>query len=157
MSYPKRPTRYDAAIKRQAVEAILPAVKSWFRDKPPADECLLRDLQRCADTDAYEFAKRLDEHGWCPDAELVEVLTGYDTYGAHHLAVREWVSANAVAVPYSLGDVVKLRGQSAKIVDIRAATAEIIAQPTVPDGHNYGATGGWVHAFEDASPTEVAA
>jgi hypothetical protein len=151
----KRPSRYAEAIKREAARAILPEIKNWLRNNTADDDELVADLVRCADSDSYAFAKRLDDQGWYPDAELVEILEGFDTYGAHNRAVLAWVAAEKITVPFAVGDLVTLRGQTAKVVAIRANTAEIVAQPVIPDGHSYGDTGGWVHAAEDATPAEV--
>lgn len=117
-----------------------------------------QQLIRCADDDAYRFASNLDSRCyWFPDADLVEILGGFSTYSAREKAVKEWVSAHAITVPYAVGDTVTLRGQAARIVDIRPETAEIVAQPVVPDDKNYGTTGGWVHPAEDARSCEVPA
>lgn len=151
MSAPARPKRYSPEIKRAACEAILPRVKEWLADGHESDDDTLRDLISAADEEAYSFARRLDDKYWSPDAELVEILAHYDTHTPHQNAVKAWVVAHGITVSQQIGDVVTLRGQQARIVAIRQDTAEIIAQPLVPDGRDYGATGGWVHATEDAT------
>ncbi|WP_056802334.1 hypothetical protein [Bosea sp. Root381] len=155
---PARPKYRDPQIVAAAVNDVLDDVTRWLGADARDPEAVKRDLIRCADDDAYRFAKNLDDRAyWYPDSDLVEILDGYSTWSARDKATKEWVSAHNITVPHAIGDVVTLRGQSARIVDIRAATAEIIAQPVEPDGQNYGDTGGWVHAAEDAKPVEVPA
>lgn len=153
---PARPRHRDPDIIAAAVDEILPDVMGWLSEgRHDADE-VRQQLIRCAEDDAYRFASNLDSRCyWFPDADLVEILGSFSTYSARETAVKEWVSTHAVTVPYAVGDTVSLRGQPARVVDIRMETAEIVAQPVVPDGKNYGSTGGWVHAVEDAQTCEV--
>ncbi len=152
MSTPPRPKSHEPSIKRAAVEALLPQVKEWLGDGHESDEDTLRDLIAAADDDAYSFARKLDDKYWSPDAELVEILAGFSTYPAHQKAIKAWVIEHGVTVSQTIGDVVTLRGQQARVVAIRPETAEIVAQPLNPDGRDYGESGGWVHAIEDARP-----
>lgn len=155
---PARPKHRDPDIIGAAVDEILPDVMGWLSEgRHDADE-VRQQLIRCAEDDAYRFASNLDSRCfWFPDADLVEILGSFSTWPARERAVKEWVSAHAITVPYAVGDTITLRGQAARIVEIRAATAEIVAQPVVPDGKNYGETGGWVHASEDVKPFEAVA
>jgi len=152
MSAPARPKRYSSEIKRAACEALLPQVKQWLGDGHKSDEDTLRDLIRAADEEAYRFARRLDDEYWSPDADLVEILGGFDTYTPHKKAVEAWVIEHGVAITQAVGDIVTLRSQKARIVAFCPETAEIIAQPLLSDDHDYGTNGGWVHATEDAQP-----
>lgn len=152
MSKPARPTRYSPAIKRAACEAILPRIREWLGDNHESDEETLRDLISAADEEAYSFARRLDDKYWSPDAELVEILGSYDTHAPHYAAVKAWVAEHGITIAQAIGDIVTLRGQQARIVALYPGTAEVIAQPLIPDGRTYGATGGWVHPTEDAAP-----
>lgn len=152
MSTPPRPTRHDPAVKRAAALAILPIVKAWLRNNTADDQAIVSDLICCADSDSYRFAKRLDDRGWGPDAELTEILEGFDTRATYRALVRSWVIDHSITVSQKIGDVVVLRGVQARVVAIYPETAEIVAQPIISDGKVYGETGGWVHPTEDAAP-----
>jgi len=150
---PLRPAMFSRAVKAAAVEAIIDDVASWAKHSP--DE-IRGDLNSCFDIDGYSFAKELDDsRSWGDvDAELVEILDGATMAlsSAHDAAVKAWVIAHGVTVPYAIGDVVCLRNVPARIVGIRHDTAKVVAQPVKPDGRVYGDEGGWLHPFEDAKP-----
>lgn len=148
--FPPRPKSYDKAFTEAACREILAEVQSWIGEPCDADE-ILADLVRCADPEAYRFARNLEDRcGYDPDTDLVDILEGYSTYEPHRAAVKAWVSENGISVPYETGQEVMLRGRLSRIVNIKTETAEIVVQPVEPDGRNYGETGGWVHPFEDA-------
>ncbi len=144
----RRPNRYSDDIKRLAIEDILAEVDEWMGH--PVSDIEKTDLVRAFDVDGYNFARNLDCKGWGADFELVEILSGASLYRHQENAVAAWVVANEIKVPFDVGDTVTVRGQAAMVVKIDHDHAKIIVQPVESDGSDYGKTGGWVHAFEDA-------
>lgn len=86
-------------------------VKAWLIAGGDTEESLeeavcINDLIANYDTDAYQFAKWLDDKSWCPDAELVEILDNASHYVniAWTEYVAKWLSENKAFVPYNVGD-----------------------------------------------------
>lgn len=89
-----RPNRYDTAICDAAVEAILPAIEQW-QDRAISDderERLVDILSSRIGDGGYELARELERAGYEPDAELVEILDGLNTYSAYNTAVAIWLA-----------------------------------------------------------------
>lgn len=149
-----RPSERHPDIRREACKAILSDVKEWCGSRPRREQQILDDLTECADGDKYTFARNLERlWRWDPDGDLIDILENYDTYNALKDATEIWVKYHDIRVPHQVGDIVVLRGEDARIVDIRPKTAQIVAQPLQDDGISYGEKGGWVHGFEDVRLT----
>ncbi|MBS9476201.1 hypothetical protein [Ancylobacter radicis] len=153
---PPRPCR-SPEIKEAAVDDILKDVMEWLKADQAEAEGVRKLLILCADDDAYRFARNLESRFWDADADLVEILSGYDEYSATRAAVIKWVAAYGITVPFSAGDVVTYQcaegEKTGRIVDVYPGTAQIIIQPLKPEEaieHHFGDKGGWVIAFERA-------
>lgn len=109
-----RPTYAHDEVRRRAVLRILPDVMAWLRDRDSGNirwtkEQTMRDLLESIDSDGYSFAKRLDRfYGWCPDAELVEILEGYFPQVAVEQCIREWIEQNGIQPKLTVGTMLKL-------------------------------------------------
>lgn len=143
----KRPSYRDQVVIEAAVDKIIADVAKWANNSV---ENIRPDLVRCIEHNGYLYARQLDDMGWEPDAELVGILEAVSLTSAREKLTREWVRANGIKVPNSVGDIVTLRHKATRVVAIKEDTAEIIVQPIDEDCTRFGATGGWVHPFEDA-------
>jgi hypothetical protein len=100
----KRPTINDPEIIRAAAEKILPKVMQWLPDYEP-EESVLHDLchaMKWGRDDGYAMTKRLDDKGWSPDSELVDIMNdaGFELSSVLEKAEREWViETGAIPVP----------------------------------------------------------
>lgn len=104
-----RPKRSDPAVIRAAVLDLLPDVMKWLErngEEDTADEreqvtAQLLEAARWADADGYELAKRLDQDGWAPDAELVDILDGFlgHRITAHDGACAAWLTTSGLVAP----------------------------------------------------------
>lgn len=163
-SIPPRPHR-SREITATAVDAILKEVLAWSGNSEAEADSVRDLLISCADADAYQFARHLEDRYWDPDAELVGILDGYDEDAARKAAQKEWVRQHNIVVPFRVGDLVvhhTFNGdQTFRVVEIRPDTAHIVAQPTIPEpgAPDYGDTGGWIIPAEKArlAPAEEAA
>lgn len=130
---PKRPTRYDPSIKRQAAERLLPEIIQWLgKDWRETDrEDYLADLVRVITIyDGYEAARTLERDcHWQPDFELVEILDGARAVTiAEDIAIKAWVEANRIAPLFAIGDQVSTKHGAGKIVAIDAERAAYVVQ-----------------------------
>lgn len=145
----KRPNSYDPKIITAAVREILPDVVRWLADDRVSQHDLLNDLVRVlsGSCDGYRAAKKMEDVGYEPDAELVEILDAYSTYSALRDAERRWVAENNIAAVFAVGTVVKARWGGRPIVgpicEIHSETAHYIVQ------HDPAQNGGAVVCFED--------
>lgn len=106
---PARPSFNDPAVVRAACEAMLPEVMNWTEQAPTValKAETLEDLVRHFDLDGYRFARGLDNYrSWASDSALVDILDSAYIHAsrAHTALVKEWVIANDVTVPFSIGD-----------------------------------------------------
>lgn len=105
---PPRPKESDPAVLKAAAERYLPAVIAWvgneWRDEMRDDtlESIIAAIEDMPD--GYERARALDNEGWEPDAELVEILDMDHIAPAHAEAVKAWVDANQIKPRFAVGD-----------------------------------------------------
>lgn len=153
----RRPYRSSIEVRRLAVLTIIKEVAEWLADEP--DDHLEETLAKHADSDGYQFACNLDRAaGWSPDADLVEILSGYNDHDAWKKVCRDYVSMYGVTVPYGVGEEVSFRGAPAKIVRVDADVAQVVVQPlTGPEVKRFGDDGGYVVNAEDVTPVGVSA
>lgn len=121
-----RPKRHDAAIRRQAAEALVPEIEEWLGESISGPECeeLVRTLSSCCGDDAYDIARELERGGYTPDSSLVEVLDGFDTYRIHADAVRLWIAETGATPKLSIGATVAI---PVKMAEHNGVVGEIIA------------------------------
>jgi hypothetical protein len=152
----ERPSRSHPAIRARAIDRMVKDVMKYLRDdgdKDATEEDIARQLEDafCYREDGYHAARELDDqHGWSPDAELVEVLDSFShyMYSAHDDAIKAWVKEYDIKAPLAVGTLVEaewggetIRG---KIIDVRAETAQYTVQR--PEDT---AKGGAIVNFED--------
>ena len=156
-----RPSRRSPDVQRPACGEILHDVLTWLQPDRAEPEEVLEDLVKAADEDAYQFARNLEHRGWYPDANLVEVLGGYDTWRVHDRAVKDWVFRHGIVSPFNVGDLVRWRGRELRVNELRPLTAEIVAQPVEPTdaevlSHRHAQSWGYIIAVEDVQMAEGA-
>lgn len=114
----KRPSTLDKAVIADAVKGILDDVLAWLEsdEGAGADERVEveRQLVDAAEyaCDGFDIAYRLKSHHyWTPDAELVEILDGFDLnlIRCRDRHITEWVKRNNITVDYAIGDLVKFK------------------------------------------------
>lgn len=105
-----RPKEHEKAIREAAVALILPEVLAWLGEDAGDEESVKKDLLKATGwcLDGYEISKDLDQIGWDPDAELVEIMDGFSfkVFEAHRNALKEWVIANNVTLSLRVGTIV---------------------------------------------------
>jgi len=104
-----RPNRRSEHVVAAALQKLLPDVMAWLKrngedDTEEERKVVLEDLSeaaRWADPDGYELAKNLDNAGWMPDAELVEILDGLTSrlFEAEDAALKEWLPSSGLVAP----------------------------------------------------------
>lgn len=158
----KRPSKRDSFVVAKAAEHGLDKVLAWLRqggDDVPPDEVdtVKRDLAKALagwDLDGYKIAKDLDDDGWEPDAELVEILSdGWSWVSkAHDTAVSEWVRIhNPPLLPEGLPVAFKDGSRLVSGTIIRADHAHARYTINCPAlGH--GAAAGRIIDYENISP-----
>lgn len=149
-----RPKSNSAEVITAAAERLLPSVLRWLNDASCNRDEVCGDL--CAAMrwhgDGYEIAKQLDDRGWSPDAELVEILNeaGPAKWDAHAALVKEWVAREGVKLTIATHADVKTSRGNGKIVALRTETAEYVVQP--PNDPRFASGGGWIVPAEDCHP-----
>lgn len=105
-----RPKATSPEIIRAAAERMVDQVSAWFVEvdgEAPPRETILSDLAReiRLGRDGYHVAKSMENMGWYPDAQLVEILAGsvYAIHSAHEAAVKAWVAANGIVLGIPVG------------------------------------------------------
>jgi len=168
----RRPQPLDRGVLENLVGRIFPSVKVWLEEAGEAftddreqdlfDE--LVDLLEKTYTannirfgwDGYAIARELEERGWEPDAELVEIL--HDAEALAYQSLREevvrWVAMNGLVPSHKVGEPIRvllytdesyLEGQ---VAFVHPETMEYtILTPTgayleVPHEKVYGRSGG---------------
>jgi hypothetical protein len=135
-----RPRQSDPRVIEAAAKALAPAVVCWLGDDSDPDD-IAADIAKAAryHSDGYELAKELERDGYDPDAELVDILGGLDTYRPHQAMLKQWVQANAIAPQFAAGDrVVCSRNGAGTVVEVQAETAQYVVRLDDPKSPNLG-------------------
>jgi hypothetical protein len=148
----ERPGDHKPAIRAEAVEEMLDDVMK--QESIPENE---REQTRKALADAFEHhedgykaAKTLeDQHGWDPDASLVDTLDSFHGYlwDAHRKAVKAWVNEYGIKPQFNVGDRVQATWGYEEITGTIRSIDTDVAQYTIqrtPDEN-----GGAIVNFED--------
>lgn len=150
---PRRPRSSDAAIIEVAATALAAECAKWSKDGTSIAEWVdcLRDIRWC--NNGYQIAKELDEyHSVEPDEELVEILAGAGShlYSAREAAIKQWVAANNITPPLTVGDRVNTMWGEGRISGIKADYATYLV---IHDGEEekFANGGGVVINYEDAA------
>lgn len=104
---PPRPRANDPAIRRQAVETIMPEIIAWFAEdwrERDREEIMAQIAAVVTEHDGYAACRVLERKGWDPNADLVEILDGLSTWQAEREAVAAWVAANLIQPTLAIGD-----------------------------------------------------
>lgn len=118
-----RPPIGHPVFVRKGVESILPDVKAWLVECNDSDEILISDLTDAYNAsyaaDGYSLARYLEDHYWCANRELVDILDELDTYVGYHRsdAVRIWVKTADLKYP-EIGSRVKSGNLVGTVEDI---------------------------------------
>lgn len=140
-----RPTRFDASIRTAIATQLAPAVLDWLDDATCSLSDIIRDLENVFnyyDLEGYALAKSLENRGYIPDSNLVEILDR--AYFIESKVVKDattqWVIDNNIVPAYAIGHVVtykpstygpKLTGEIVRI-DESTAKYHIFCEA---DGH----------------------
>lgn len=93
------PKMNDEAVVKESFRLLAKQVIRWEGQDDDIDE-VAELLENCKDDNGYEFARNLErDHGFSPDADLVEILEGYFgcLHSAHRAAVAKWREVNQVS------------------------------------------------------------
>lgn len=96
---PPRPKMDDEVVVKESFRLLAKQVIRWGGQDDDIDE-VAELLEDCKDDNGYEFARNLErDHGFSPDADLVEILEGYFgcLHSAHRAAVAKWREVNQVS------------------------------------------------------------
>lgn len=134
---PPRPNRTDDFVEKAAAEKILKDVVQWLKnlDSFVDDEAELESIREdladvLGEDDGYRACRRLEtRHHWDCDSALVEILddAGHALFLAEKAAVEAWVIAYKVAVPFAIGESVRIKrsGKVGTVARIVPATASV--------------------------------
>lgn len=132
----KRPTSNTDEIVAVVASRILPKILEWQDEEPEEDhedemarqEEILEELRNNIDDwhDGYQIARKLEDDGWDPDSELVDILDNLPFYQVKAEAVRNWIAENNIKPKLTVGTQVKTLASSGskrlvegEIVDVR--------------------------------------
>lgn len=153
MTIPKRPSRYDDAVKRWAADIAFDALLKEFPDDFDEDQradCV-DEISGALGGDAYEVVRALDRRGWVCDRSMIDFFDRDFVSDAIDRFEADWVKAYGVRSEHLRGCVVdiRIRGQQKRgvVIDVRAGEAKLTVQ-TPDDG--FTERGGWVVNAEDA-------
>lgn len=109
---PPRPERKDC--RPAAAEALADDVIRWLEETDGKQDRadIVAQLLKVSSydwSDGYTFAKRLEERGWSPSAELVEILdsAAHLLWQAHDRAAETWVKEHNVRLTLEVGAMVE--------------------------------------------------
>ena len=101
-----RPNKFSDEVDIEVAKKLLPKVTSWLNENGDHDndhEEVLRDIARAVNLghDGYNIARDLHRSGWCPDANLVDILDDVDFYRRAITEKMEeaWVAENKLTGP----------------------------------------------------------
>jgi len=112
VTVPKRPTDYDEAVTRAAVERMASRLEEEYPEDFPAAgrEQVIADLLKAVPhafgSDGYQIARALDTYCfWDIDAGMVEVLSefAHDRWHCRDEAVQAWVIEHNVTPKLGVG------------------------------------------------------
>lgn len=154
-SLPPRPRRQDREVVMAAAHQIASRLDIWCKRHGVSNDADM--IASCCDEDGYRLARNLEQAGWPADEKLTDMLSGTAQRAlddAYTKAVREWVAANAIKVPFRIMDRVALswcaKGQ---VIDIDHTTATVTVHPENEAQRWRGERDcGWVVGFEEAIP-----
>lgn len=108
-------------------------IYEWGQDETPVEECIeaaKKILKYHINDNGYVLAKELEDCGFEPDAELVEVLDSvwYQKHQILNKYIKQWVANSAIKLELSVGQkvIAKLsKGEKeCEIVDLKNETAQ---------------------------------
>ncbi|MCI9865551.1 hypothetical protein RHIZ_06300 [Rhizobium skierniewicense] len=150
---PARPKHYHNAVRETAVDAIIADVGEWMAETSQFQQKALKEvLVRCLDTNAYDYARNLEErYGWSPDARLVEILDQLSLFSAADKVVANWVAEYNVTIPFKVGDrVCASTVKAGTITELRHKTAQLSV--AADEDRETAPTARRIINFEDATP-----
>jgi len=112
VTVPKRPTDYDEAVTRAAVERMASRLEEEYpEDFPTSGRAgviadLLKSIPHACGADGYQIARALDTYCfWDIDAGMVEVLSefAHDRWHCRDEAVKAWVIEHNVTPKLGVG------------------------------------------------------
>lgn len=121
-----RPKITDPDVLALAIDGIIKPVMNWMADgnNTCTEQEVRADLEKCGDDDpgdGYEFTKLLERnHSWDCNRELVDILDGYDLWGAHREFEKRWVAAYRVFPSLLISATLTYEGHPAEITKIYA-------------------------------------
>jgi len=111
----RRPHRFSKEVYALAKQDILEVMKKCqFASDVQDDEWddLFTCVQNSTEDDGYHLMKRLEDNkcieGSLQDAEELDAISEILRRN-HEQVTKDWVRVNGIAIPYSIGDVVKFR------------------------------------------------
>ena len=152
MSETERPTRNDPRVKAYVIEHLAKDCADWEGADGEGQEWS-RALARCnLNGNGYDIAKDLDRYcGVMPDAELVEILDGAQSYAwtAHDELIKAWVAENGITPPLDVGARIAWRDKVGVISRIDHGKAQYLLIPDDEQDH-FRNGGGYCVAYEQA-------
>ena len=146
----KRPQLLDKSVLESIAGRLLPDLVAWFdsidevlseKDEMKVFNSVVKLLhQQNGRWDGYVLARTLEEHGWFPTAELVEILHDSNRVAQHCLreeAIR-WVHDNGLVPQFKVGELVQFVAfaneppMKGKISEVHQETLEFSV--TLPSG-----------------------
>jgi hypothetical protein len=114
-------------------EKLMHAVIDWLvsNEARTIDEAESQEIREqleeaieFGDGDGYSIARLLDDLGWSPDSELVDILDRAAQYESEALdaLVYEWLVANQTQPAHCVGDVVQYNSGAGRPVNIYTGT-----------------------------------
>lgn len=107
-----RPRFSRKDLNRAIAEELYPEITAWLKDDNDDKEWSITQLVGALSyaDDGYEVAKRLEDEGWAPDAELVDILSNARDlrYTIAQKKEEEWVSSNGFKPLYAENEIVKI-------------------------------------------------
>lgn len=130
-----RPTWNDEMTKELA-QVVGEQLNEWCNNETDLEDCIETSehiLSWCRNDNGYEIARRFEDEGFSPDAELVDILdsVSMECYSITEKAVKKWVAENNLKLKYEIGQNVL-----AKLVRMGDVECEIVA--VYPDKLQYG-------------------
>ncbi len=117
-----RPTRDMAFVTANAIAELAKRCMDWDEAASTQEDWIAALTPAVAGMhDGYEIARYLDDHSSVsPDAELVEILDGWNGFVAmaQHAAVATWVTLHNIVPELAAGAACRVDGMDGVIVQI---------------------------------------